>query len=217
MKVKMERIQGNIPCIQFTPSKSRGAVVVVHGYGGSKEEQLGIALRVAMEGITTCAIDLRGHGENQRPFDLDVLQDLETTLDYCRQFGKVAAIGHSIGGRLALTSSADYKIGISPALGKEFARETQEKLRDLRYYRVKQPVFETLFKLIANLPPENFEKDKSLIVYASRDIPDIQARCKELESQGFSTVQIKGALHNDIYTLEETFEAVTSKLREWFN
>ncbi len=219
MEIKNEIIQGDgfkVPCIQFTPSKSRGAALVVHGYGGSKEEQLGMALRVATVGITTCAIDLRGHGENQMPFDVKVLQDLEAALEYCRQFGKVAAVGHSIGGRLAFASSADYKVGISPALGREFRLETREKLRDRRYYRVKEPVFGTLFELMANLPPENFEKQNSLIVYALRDMPDILARCRELESQGFPAVQIEGALHNDIYTLEATFEAVVGKLREWF-
>lgn len=216
MEVKIKRINDEIPCIQFKPSKSRGGAVVVHGYGGSKEEQLGMALRVAREGVTTCAIDLRGHGENQIPFDLDVLQDLETVLDYCRQFGNVAAIGHSIGGRLALASSADYKVGISPALGKGFDMKTQEALKDLRYYRVKQPIFETLFKIIADLPPENFEKDKSIVLYGSRDIPEIMARCRKLESNGFHVVKIKDALHNDIYTLEKTFNTVTGKLQEWF-
>lgn len=216
MEVKIEKIQDKIPCIQFTPLKSKGGAVIVHGYGGSKEEQLGMALRVAIEGITTCAIDLRGHGENQNAFDLDVLQDLETALDYCRQFGKVVAIGHSIGGRLAIISSADYKIGISPALGKDFSPETQEKLRDLRYYRVKQPTFQTLFKLTASIPP-NLEKKNSLLIYASRDVPEIKARCEKLKSQGFPTIQIKGALHNDIYTLEETFNTVTKKLKEWLN
>ena len=31
----------NIPCILKEPSKSLGIVIIIHGYGGSKEEQLG--------------------------------------------------------------------------------------------------------------------------------------------------------------------------------
>ncbi len=111
-------------------------------------------------------------------------------------------------------NSADYKVGISPALGREFRLETREKLRDRRYYRVREPVFGTLFELMVNLPSENFEKENSLIVHASGDMPDILARCRELESKGFPAVEIEGALH-DIYTLEATFEAVAGKLKEW--
>ncbi|MCE7699077.1 MAG: alpha/beta fold hydrolase [Methanobacterium paludis] len=113
MDIKRDLIEGEefkLPCIQFTPSKSKGAAVIVHGYGGSKEEQLGLAWRVALKGITTCAIDIRGHGENPNSLDRNILTDLEVAISYCRQFGKVAAIGHSLGGRLALVSSADYAV-----------------------------------------------------------------------------------------------------------
>jgi hypothetical protein len=41
-------------------------------------------------------------------------------------------------------------------------------------------------------------------------------RCRKLESTDFHAVMIKGALHNDIYTLEKTFNTVTEKLEEWF-
>ena len=66
MEIERETIYGDgftVPCVTFKPSNSRGAVILVHGYGGSKEEILGLAWRIAENRFTTCAIDLRGHGE----------------------------------------------------------------------------------------------------------------------------------------------------------
>src|SRR5271157_6042721 len=105
-----------IPAIRISPENPVGAAVVVHGYGGCKEEQLGLAWRVAQSGLVADCIDLRGHGDNPRPFDATVLDDVEIAIRNCREFGKVVAIGHSLGGRLSLTSSADFAIGISPPL-----------------------------------------------------------------------------------------------------
>lgn len=225
MDIKRELIEGDgfkVPCIQFTPSKSRGAAVIVHGYGGSKEEQLGLAWRVALKGITTCAIDIRGHGENPNSLDGNILTDLEVAVSYCRQFGKVVAIGHSLGGRIALVSSADYVVGISPALGNAYSSETQNALKWKRNYRVKSDSSDLIFNVFAGIPiwqPENDCKaiDHTLIVYGSRDMPDIMASCRELKSRGISVIQIDGALHNDIYNIEATFEVVTGKIGEWFD
>jgi alpha-beta hydrolase superfamily lysophospholipase len=137
MNVERENIQADgfdVPCVIVTPPISHGAAVVVHGYGGCKEEQLGLAWRVAEIGITVCAIDHRGHGEHKLPLDEDVLQDVETAIKYCRSFGKVAAVGHSSGGRLCLIGSADFAIGISPALNTTFSAETQKIINAMRSY-----------------------------------------------------------------------------------
>jgi hypothetical protein len=40
-----------IPNVVITPDHPRGAAVIIHGYGGSKEEQLGLAWRIAEIGI----------------------------------------------------------------------------------------------------------------------------------------------------------------------
>ncbi len=81
MNIRRELIRAEgfgIPCVILEPPDSRGAAVVVHGYGGCKEEQLGFGWRVAEVGITVCIIDHRGHGEHKLPLDEDVLQDVET-------------------------------------------------------------------------------------------------------------------------------------------
>ena len=220
MNIERESIQTdrlNIPCVMLTPPVSHGAAVIVHGYGGCKEEQLGLAWRVAEIGITACAIDHRGHGEHTLPLDIDVLQDVEAAIKYCRGFGKVAAIGHSSGGRLSLISSADFAIGISPALNTTYSAETQRIIKDLRSYRVRESFSTVNFEILKRLPVwQSVDNKPTLIVFGSRDVPEIVSSCKELKLQGQHVIEIDKALHNDIFLLEKTFDQVVNQLREWF-
>lgn len=201
MEIEREIIDGDgfeVPCMTFKPPISRGAVVLVHGYGGLKEEMMGMAWRIAEKGFTVGAIDLRGHGEHQMDLDENIILDLETAISHFRHFGKVTAVGHSLGGRLSLISSANYVVGISPALGRIFSPQTQELLGKLRDYRVRKSNC-TVFKILKDLPPFQFDEDKSLVVYGSRDVPEIMSKCSKLKSGSVQVVQIEKALHNDIF------------------
>jgi alpha-beta hydrolase superfamily lysophospholipase len=84
----------HVPAVTLTPANPAGAAVIVSGYGGSKEEQLGLAWRVAETGLAACAIDLRGHGEHMLPFGVGALDDVDAAIRYCRSYGKVIVIGH---------------------------------------------------------------------------------------------------------------------------
>jgi alpha-beta hydrolase superfamily lysophospholipase len=220
MQIEREFIQADgfvIPSIILTPPVSHGAAVIVHGYGGCKEEQLGLAWRVAEIGITACAIDHRGHGEHKLPLDEDVLQDVETVIKYCRRFGKVAAVGHSSGGRMCLISSADFAIGISPALRTTYSAQTQGIINDMRSYRVRESFSGVNFEILKKLPVrESVDKTPALIVFGSRDVPEIVSSCKELKTKDYHVIEIDQALHNDIFLLEKTFAHVLKKLGEWF-
>jgi len=91
MEIEKEMIGGDgfeVPCVTLKPSNSKGAVVVVHGYGGFKEETLGLAWRIAEKGFTTGAIDLRGHGEHMLDLDEKILSDLETAITHFKPYGK---------------------------------------------------------------------------------------------------------------------------------
>ncbi len=220
MNIRRELIRAKgfgIPCVILEPPDSHGAAVVVHGYGGCKEEQLGLAWRVAEVGITVCVIDHRGHGEHKLPLDEDVLQDVETAIAYCRSFGKVAATGHSSGGRLCLISSADFAVGISPALRTTYSVETQRIISDLRSYRVRESSPGVNFQILNKLPVWQVANDKqALVLFGSRDVPEIVSSCKELRLNGKHVIEINQALHNDIFLLEDTFGHVVKRLGEWF-
>ncbi|MDP4183098.1 MAG: alpha/beta fold hydrolase [Bacillota bacterium] len=220
MIIEHQLIEGNgfcVPSIILNPPNSIGSAVITHGYGGCKEEQLGLAWRVAEIGITTCVIDLRGHGESQLFFDRDVNLDVETAIRFSSRFGKVVAIGHSLGGRLSLLSNANYAIGISPALNKTFSDQTQETIKALRSYRVKEISPNINFEILNELPKWQFDKSKMVqIIYGSRDVPEIVSECNGLREKGAPAIQIDRAMHNDIFLLEETFRKIVNQLKEWF-
>jgi dienelactone hydrolase len=206
-----------IPCIQLIPIKSSGSAIVIHGYGGCKEEILGLALRIAGIGLTVNVIDQRGHGENESPLDSKALPEIEAAINFCRQYGKVAAIGHSSGGRLAMSSTADFSVGISPALASDYGERTRGLLDNLRSYRVKELYPGVNHQLMKDLPEWKYNKQRpSFILYGSRDVPEIMEKCKIASESGLPVFEINNALHNDIYLLEEVFSKITIQLKEWF-
>lgn len=218
MEIEREIIKGNgfeVPCVTFEPSNSRGVVVVVHGYGGLKEETFGLAWHIAEKGFTAGAIDLRGHGEHPLDLDKDILLDLEAAISHFRPLGKVTALGHSLGGRISLISSADYAIGISPALNKTFSPQTSESIGERRDYRVRKSKC-NVFDILNDLPQVQSDEKRSLIIYGSRDVPEIMSECDKLKSNGTQVIQIDKAMYNDIFLFGSTFETVTQKLQKWY-
>lgn len=218
VEIKRKMIKGKdfeVPCVILKPHHHVGAAVVVHGYGGFKEETLGLAWRIAEKGFITGAIDLRGHGEHALDLDENILLDLETSISYFRQFGKVTAVGHSLGGRLSLISSADYAIGIAPALNKTYSPETQELIEEMRDYRVHKSN-SNIFEILNKLPKYQIKDNKDFIIHGSRDLPEIISECNKLKSEGLYIVQIDDALHGDIFLFEPTFKAVNDKMEEWY-
>lgn len=222
MDIKGESIKGNgfeIPSIVLTPSEFKGAAIIIPGYGGSKEEELGLAYRVAEIGFKTFAIDFRGHGENTLVFDKNVAMDLKTSIEYCKKFGKVVAIGHSLGGRIALTSNADYAIGISPALNTVFSEATMKLLTTMRNYRVNLASEDSIKKVMKELSVFDFKDDfNRAIIYGSRDIPEIVSVCSSYKGKAKKALinEIDNALHSDICTLEVTFNTVVYILNKYF-
>lgn len=206
-----------IPCIMIEPCNPIGAAVIIHGYGGCKEEQLGLAWRIAEIGLVTCVIDIRGHGQHALPLDKKVILDVNSAISYCRRYGKVVAVGHSLGGRLSMVSDADFSIGISPALVNIFGKRTCENLKILRKYRVRYCNSEDFLEVFKQLPMWEPSKDKpTLILCGSRDIPEIISVCNKISEKDIPVINIKDALHNDIYLNEFTYEKIISQLQQWF-
>ena len=214
--IEGESIQ--VPAIRIFPRDPKGAAVIVHGYGGCKEEQLGLAWRVAGSGLVAYSIDLRGHGQNRMPLDYGVQADVDLVIRHARQFGKVLAIGHSLGGRLSLMSDADFAIGISPPLDGSYGAKTEELLKKLRGYRVLTEGSEKIFDILANTPAW-VDKDESstMIIYGSRDVPEIVATCDALRTTKVNVLRIEEALHSDTYLLEKTFISIELQIDRWFN
>jgi dienelactone hydrolase len=214
LNIKGEGVK--VPAVVLSPPQSSCAAVIVHGYGGCKEEQFGLAWRIAETGITACAIDLRGHGEHELPLDEKVMSDVSVALRHSRSHGKVVAIGHSLGGRLALLSDADFVIGISPALNSVLGPQTMKILKDLRSYRVREDKSGDIFDIFKKLPTYTPSGSNStLLMYGERDVPEVKETCVALASRGEHVAKIDQALHADIFLLEPTFRAIRWQLDDW--
>jgi len=217
---KRSMIRGNgfiVPCVLMTPDDPLGSAVVVHGYGGCKEEQLGLAWRIAESGICACVIDLRGHGDHMMAMDENILDDVNAAVNFSKHYGKVAVVGHSLGGRLAMISDAGYAVAISPAFDKTFSPQTQEIIKNNRGYRARENTPGANFEILQKLPMWQYGDSKPVtLVYGSRDVPEIVKACEEQKEKGADVVKIDRAMHLDIFNNEKTFGIVSCKLREWF-
>ena len=219
MKIYRIDIQGVgfvVPGVIIEPEYPKGAAVISHGYGGCKEERLVLPGESPRRGWwpapSICVVT-----ENARiSLDPDILADVEAAIEYCRKYGTVVAIGHSIGGRLSLISSADYAIGISPPLDQKYSEKTQESLRKLRHNKVRADVNNWVFEILKNMPPWKDDGRGYMMIYGSKDVPEIVLSCDDLKMKGGNVLRIEGALHGDTYLMGITYLNVAKQLDEWF-
>ena len=92
-------------------------VVLVHGHGGSKEENGGfteLAAMLAANGIASVRMDFPGCGESTEPFTqnnvTNMLQDISASLRFTlAEFNvdrdRIGILGYSMGGRLAMLAA----------------------------------------------------------------------------------------------------------------
>ncbi len=217
-QTSIKSTNNSIPALMLRPERPCGVAVIFHSYGGSKEEMLGLGFRIAVNDLITCIVDLRGHGQNKTQLNTTISEDVDSTISYCRTFGKVTAIGHSLGGRLALLSDAEYKIAISPSLDKKYSEKTRNILKMMRSYRVHPQDIDVLFDIQDMLPiwePKPDSED-TVLIYGERDVEEIVKGCATLHEKGVKTFKIPSALHPDIFLLEETFSIISHQIKEWY-
>lgn len=162
-----------VPAYLFEPERARGGVAVAHGYGGCKEQMLGLAAHLGEAGWASLVFDLRGHGEHPAPLDQGLLGDLEAALGYLRRYGKVVAVGHSLGGRLALGSSADCVISISPAVGRRPSEEGRQMLLAFGSTAVRSPHPGYILELLRGMEDVKALTCPVLLLHAEQDIPSL--------------------------------------------
>jgi pimeloyl-ACP methyl ester carboxylesterase len=150
-----------------------GGALLLHPYGGSKEHMLGLAASLAEAGWAALAVDNCGHGENQSEIGTGMLDEVEAGLSFLRRFGRTAAIGISIGGRLSLMSSADMMVAISPAVVVEMSPQGKWMFENFPSPAVREPYAGYVVKLLDDLGPVREHSRPCLLLYAERDIPAI--------------------------------------------
>jgi hypothetical protein len=160
-----------IPNILFSPESPRGGVLVCAGYGGTKEHVMALAAVIAEKGLAALAIDLCGHGENMTPIGPIMRDEMEAALGYLRRYGRVAAVGLSLTGRLALMSSADWMVAISPAVASKVSPQGKWMFENFPSPAVREPYSGYVLELLDLLGPVPSHDRPCLLLYAERDIP----------------------------------------------
>lgn len=163
----------NIPAYLLVPDSAQGGAVLIPPYGGTKEHMLGIAVTLGESGIATLAIDLCGHGENRTAIGPVMRDEVESAIRYVRRFGPAAALGISLGGRLALMSSADCMVAISPSVVAAISPQGKWMFETFPSPTVREPYAGYVVELLEALGPVAPHDRPCLLLYAERDIPAI--------------------------------------------
>jgi dienelactone hydrolase len=170
-----------LTAILLTPDVPHSGAVLLHPYGTSKEHMLGLAFALAERGVATVAVDNCGHGENLAPIGPHMLQEVNAAVAYMRRFGRVGCAGLSIGGRLALMSSADYMVAMSPAVVAEISPQGKWMFENFPKPGVREPYSGYVAQLLKELGPVAKHDRPCLLLYAQRDIPMILEGGKDLK------------------------------------
>ena len=163
----------NIPAYLFTPDPARGGAALIPPYGATKEHMLGLAAALAEVGIAALSIDLCGNGENRTAMGPGMVDEVESAVRYVRRFGATAGVGISLGGRLALMSSADCMVAISPSVVAEVSPQGKWMFENFPSPAVREPYSGYVIELLEVLGPVRSHDRPALLLYAERDIPNI--------------------------------------------
>lgn len=207
---------GEFTGLEVEPKNASPAwLFVLHGYGGCKEEMLPLSIFLAGKGISVLAADLPGHGESGGLFDYESAMRCMTYWQERRRNNFVAAIGHSIGGRLVLSLDFSWNVVISPPLSASFAGGKKEMIRVLRPRRVRETdpfagLVETLNRLGKDLSTD--PDKKGLLLFGQYDLPVVKKTAEAAPPDNYTVKEIKDSDHHDILTSRETWGVIWSWL-----
>lgn len=162
-----------IPALLLEPPAARAGAALIPPYGSTKEGMLGLAASLAEVGIASLSIDLCGHGENAAAIGPAMRDEVEAAVGYLRRFGPAAAVGNSIGGRLALMTTADCMVAISPSVVAEISAQGKWMFENFPSPAVREPYSGYVVELLDLLGPVSSHDRPCLLLYAERDIPAI--------------------------------------------
>ena len=204
-----------IPGFLLAPASPRGGAVVCHGYGSSKEQMLGIVTAVAEKGIAVLAIDLCGHGENTAPIGPAMRDEMEVAIAFVRRFGRTAVIGHSLGGRLALMSSADVMVAMSPSVMMQMSPQGKWMFENLPSPGLREPYSGYVLELLEKLGPVPSHDRPCLLLYSERDIQALLDGAASLQAELPSSE--KRLVSADIRPDVQHENGLIRYLPRWFN
>lgn len=208
--------------------------ILLHGYGGRKEDMLPVALALhrevsglsanddrgdAPEGISCIIPDIPGHGENKNVLNIENVRTLISRIgQIINSSGKVLLIGHSMGSVIALNTGASRIVAISPPGEGFFDGNKKDMLRLLRARRVNEQVpYEGLKNILSEYYTENISKD-CLLLYAGDEIRSVRQYVKlQSERNGLESIGITDSGHLDIVNSSQTIKVIQEYARRSFS
>lgn len=199
--------------ISIEPSKPLFCVLLLHGYGGSKEEMLPLGYRLALSGISAVIIDLPGHGQDKGIFNYkNTNQAIAEVLTGGYIFQ--AIVGHSLGARLAMEYNLPA-VCLSPPLEMFFEGRRTELLNVLRVRRVNEEApFEGLKSVMSEVNSKQMKVGQKLILYGDSDLQTVKDFAQNAAARGGETVKIEKASHSDIITASQAYAEVERWLKK---
>ncbi len=205
----------HLPALLTEPKSPQGAAVLIPPYGATKEHMLGLALALGEQQVASLSFDPCGHGENQTAIGVVIRDEVEAAIAHLRRYGRVGAIGVSIGGRLALMSSADHMVAISPSIVQEVSPQGKWMFQNFPSPTVREPYSGYVIELLEKLGPLTPHDRPCLLMYAQRDIPAIMEGAAGLRASlpGAELYYVKNDLRPDV----QHDNGLIRYLPRWFN
>ncbi len=206
-----------VPAWQILPeAELQGGAVFFHAYGSRKESLLGLGLKLAEGGFACLLPDLPGHGDHPRPLSPAILEEARAWVRVAGRYGRVVAVGHSLGGRLALLSGASAVVALSPALPQQPSPEGMYALATFPTPRVRQERPGYVVEVMRSFPDPHLSSTPVLLVVGKGDIPGIVAAAQELASSlpEARLVEVEEGLLGEI---PEPPAGFLRYLRHWLN
>lgn len=206
-----------IPAWQVSPDVAPAAgAALFHSYGSCKEAMLGLALTLAGAGLVCTVPDLPGHGEHPEVFGPSVLDEARAAVQHARSYGSAVAVGHSLGGRLALLSGADAVVAVSPALPQQPSPEGMYALRTFSTPKVRQEHPGQVVEVLRGLPVHLASAVPVLVVLGEEDIPGIRSACTDLVSS-LAEAELVNVAEGMVLEADEPPDGFGSYLKHWVN
>jgi dienelactone hydrolase len=206
-----------IPAWEITPDVAPvAAAALFHEYGSCKEAMLGLALILAEAGLVCTVPDLPGHGQHPEVFGPAVLDEARAAVQQARRHGPVVAVGHSLGGRLALLSGADAVVAVSPALPQQPSPEGMYALRTFSTPKVRQEHPGQVVEVLRGLPVHLASGIPVLVVLGEEDIPSIRTACTDLVSS-LAGAELVNVAEGMVLEADEPPDGFGSYLKHWVN
>ncbi|WP_428223608.1 alpha/beta fold hydrolase [Flavobacterium sp.] len=85
-------------------------LIIIHGFLGMSDNWKTLANQYAEQGFQVHALDMRNHGKSFHSNDWGYAYMVEDVVSYCQeqQLEKIAVIGHSMGGKIAMLLATTY-------------------------------------------------------------------------------------------------------------